>query len=139
MGWARSDWTCGTFDLSGPLGRDRGEALVRLSEWLTEQMAGCRLLVIERPFGRSAFTSDLPGIIAARCHEAAFRVGVPRAEFTVSAVRKAVLGKGNAPKRDVLPAMKAAGWPCKSDHEADAAALLMAAIEAAKAGEALAA
>lgn len=112
----------------------------RLATWLEEQLQPpVHLLVIERPFGRSGLNTDLPSIIAARAHEIAWGFQLARREFGVSTVRKAVLGNGRAKKAAVLPAMKAAGWPCRNDHEADACAVLMAAIEAAKNGEAIAA
>lgn len=140
IGWAKSDWTCGTLDLQVVFNRDRGEAMSRLATWLEEQLQPpVHLLVVERPFGRSGLNTDLPSIIASRAHEVAWDFQVPRREFGVSTIRKAVLGSGRAPKTAVLPAMKAAGWPCRNDHEADACALLMATIEAAKAGENLAA
>lgn len=132
IGWARSDWTCGTLDLTPLWRNDQAEALAAFAEWLTAQMPRTARLVIERPFGRSAFTSETPGIIAARAHEIAWRAGVARSEWTVSQIRKAVLGKGNAPKSDVAPFVKAAGWPVASPHAADACLLMMAEIERAK-------
>ena len=132
IGWARSDWTCGTLDLTAAFKRDQGEALAMFAKWLSMGLQGCVLLVIERPFGRHAASVIIPSIIAARAHEAAFLAGVPRRELAVSTIRKLALGSGKAKKAEVLPAMLAAGWPCRDDHSADACALLMAAVEIAK-------
>ena len=132
IGWARSDWTCGTLDLTGPFKRDQGEALDAFLSWLMNEFVGCVLVVIERPFGRHPSSIITPSIISAITHTLAYQLGVDRREMAVSTIRKLALGSGKAKKAEVLPAMLAAGWPCRNDHEADAAALLMAALEMAK-------
>ena len=131
-GWARSDWTCGTLDLSAEYKFDQGEALSIFARWVSLGMSGCVLLVTERPFGRHPSSIITPSVLSARAHEVAFSAGVDRREMSASTIRKLALGSGKAKKAEVLPAMLRAGWPCRNDHEADAAALLMAAIEMAK-------
>lgn len=126
-GWAASDGTCGTLDLSAEWKADWAVAGFAFRAWLAPLLPVTRMLVVERPFGRPG-TIDTANAIALLAHMEALQAGVKRREMAVSKVRLAVLGKGNAPKRDVRPAVKALGYLPANDHEADACALLEATL-----------
>lgn len=126
-GWAASDGTCGTLDLKEQWQTDWAEAGHAFVRWLAPRLAHTRLLVVERPFGRPG-TTDTPNALALLAHMEAKRLDVPRREMTVGTVRRAVLGKGNAPKKAVRPAVEALGYLPANDHEADACALLEATL-----------
>lgn len=126
-GWAASDGTCGTLDLSAEWKADWAIAGHAFIAWLTPLLAVTRLLVVERPFGRPG-TTDTANSLALLAHMEAQRRGVRRQERAVSTVRKIVLGRGNAPKRAVRPAVEALGYVPTNDHEADACALLEATL-----------
>jgi crossover junction endodeoxyribonuclease RuvC len=115
---------CGEIDLR-PLA-DMGERLAELRDSLDHMLAARRpsLVAIERPFGRGAFTSETPGVICALTHMVAFDHGIPRREYTASAIKKAITGSGKASKRDVMQAVaERYGFKPQNDHQADAAAV----------------
>ncbi|MBX6382102.1 MAG: crossover junction endodeoxyribonuclease RuvC [Microbispora sp.] len=125
-GWAWSNGDCGTLDLSHC--RDLGETAAQFHAWLADAL-WCRrpeLLLVERPFGRGAFTADLPLVLCGVAHMVAHSYGVPRRELTASAIKKAVTGNGRAKKAAVIVGVRLDGWAPDTDHAADAAALLMA-------------
>lgn len=115
---------CGVLDLR--CASDLGE---RLSEYrhflgMMLQVYPVALVAFERPFGRRGFTSDLPGVLVAVGHMVAHEAGIPRREFTASAVKKGATGSGKASKGAVLDAMRDRfGFDPATDHEADAAAV----------------
>jgi crossover junction endodeoxyribonuclease RuvC len=129
VGWAlynpiHNVMVCGEIDLR-PLA-DMGERLAELRDSLDMMLAARRpsLVAIERPFGRGAFTSETPGVICAVTHMVAFDHGIPRREYTASAIKKAITGSGKASKRDVMDAVaERYGFKPQNDHQGDAAAV----------------
>jgi hypothetical protein len=130
-GWAKSDGTCGTLDLHEALTTDRGAGLGMFAFKVSKMLCGASLLLIERPMGRIVATL-LPEILTARAHEVACDMRIARMELTVPSIRKIVCGDARADKKAVQAAVAAAGWRCKTPHEADAVAVLLAGIEKAK-------
>jgi crossover junction endodeoxyribonuclease RuvC len=127
-GWALYSPTlaiarCGEIDLSDAA--DLGEMLAEFRDALDQMLAAHRprILAMERPFGRSAFTSDLPGILVGVAHMVAFDHQTERREYTASAVKKGVTGSGKASKREVSDAVLKFGFAPTSDHQSDAAAV----------------
>lgn len=125
-GWAWSDGTCGTLDLSDAA--DLGWMLSQFEAWLSDQFMRrrCSRMVIERAFGRAAFVSPLPEQITGVAHMVAARRGIDRSEMTASAIKKAITGNGKAKKAAVIAGVALDGWAPDTDHAADACALLMA-------------
>jgi Holliday junction resolvasome RuvABC endonuclease subunit len=125
-GWALSDGNCGTTDFRHC--GDIGALCDEFCDWLADRITVYepRALVLERPFGRAAFTSDLPAVLVGVAHMIAHRRGVARHELTASAIKKAVTGSGRASKNDVIIAVGREGWDPDTDHAADACAALMA-------------
>lgn len=132
-GWAMSDGRTGTIDLHADFSDDRGRAMCNFAAAVNELLFlnSVRLMLIERPMGKLVATM-LPEILTARAHEEAWRLMIPRHELTVPTIRKAVCGNARAKKKEVMPAVKAAGWDPRNLHEADAIAVLLAGIEKAK-------
>lgn len=114
---------CGTCDLRSCA--DLGEMLCEFREWLALTIVSARpaLVALERPFGRSGFVADLPGLVVGVAHMVAHEHDTPRREYTASAVKKALTGSGRATKQDVIRAVPAFGFRPITDHEADAAAV----------------
>ena len=115
---------CGELDLRHA--GDLGEMLSEFRDSLDHMLVAHRpaLLAMERPFGRAAFTSDLPGILCGVAHMLAHDHGIERREFSASAVKKALAGSGRASKREVSDAVtQRFGFLPGSDHAADAAAV----------------
>jgi crossover junction endodeoxyribonuclease RuvC len=115
-----------TFGIYMMAGGDLGAHLAAWKHWLEDMLADHRpaVLALERPFGRAAFTSDLPGTLCGVAHMVAHLNQVPRSEFTASAVKKAMTGDGRAPKGAVIAAVRERfGIGALSSHEADAAAV----------------
>ena len=114
---------CGEIDLSDAA--DMGEMLAEFRDALDHMIIAHRprILAMERPFGRSAFTSDLPGILVGVAHMVAHDHDTARREFSASAVKKGVTGSGKASKRDVSDAVLKFGFAPTSDHQSDAAAV----------------
>lgn len=113
----------GLYDLPGD---DLGAQLAGFQFWLQDMLADHRpcIVAIERPFGRAAFTSDLPGTLCGLAHMIAHCHMMPRREFTASAVKKAIAGSGTATKGDVIKAVRVQmGIDVLSSHDADAAAV----------------
>ena len=128
-GWAlysptRNIARCGEIDLS--FAADLGEMLAEFRDSLDQMLTAHRprILAMERPFGRSAFTADLPGILVGVSHMVAFDHQIPRREYTASAIKKAIAGSGKASKRDVMDAVaERYGFKPANDHQGDAAAV----------------
>jgi Holliday junction resolvasome RuvABC endonuclease subunit len=127
IGWATSAGDCGTLDLRAAWDADMAGACLAFTAWLDKHLPHTRRLIIERPFGLAG-TTDIPQAMALTAHVAAKRHGVPRQEFTVASIRKLVCGRGNANKREVQAAVAACGYTFSDPHQADACALLEAAI-----------
>ena len=114
------------FGLYSLPGDDLGAQLAGFKFWLEDMIEDHRpaLLALERPFGRAAFTSDLPGTLCGIAHMVAHCRMTRRAEFTASAVKKAMTGNGRAAKSDVIKAVRERfGVAALSSHEGDAAAV----------------
>lgn len=113
----------GLYDLPGA---DLGAQLDGFRDWLATMLVRYEpaLIAIERPFGRAAFTSDLPGTLCGVAHMVAHQCLTPRREFTASAIKKHITGSGRATKADVIKAVRGNfGLDVLSDHQADAAAV----------------
>ena len=114
------------FGLADLRGTDLGAQASAFVAWLhkaIDQHAPA-IVAIERPFGRATFTSDIPGTFCGLAHMVAHDRGVPRREFTASAVKKHIAGSGKATKADVIAAIRERfGIGALSNHEADAAAV----------------
>lgn len=125
-GWAWSDGTCGTLDLS--FCKDLGETALNFNAWLSDALFNRQPshLIIERAFGRSSFTADLPIILVGIAHMAGHAYGVQRRELGASTIKKAITGNGKAKKAAIIAGVVLDGWAPDTDHAADAAALLMA-------------
>jgi len=128
-GWALSAGRCGTFDLRIEYAEDQGKAGALFARWLADVIVerGVSTVVIERPFGRHPST-EFAVYLARRAHEVAWVHHVRRHEFTPSAMKKLVAGDGRASKAAVMARIELIGrWAfITSDHEADAAALVLA-------------
>jgi len=84
-------------------------------------------MVIERPFYMQR--SPQAGILLHKlCHEAE-RVAeihdIPRKYYEPTTIKKFITGSGRATKTQVMDAVKALGHDIKTEHEADAVALLL--------------
>lgn len=127
VGWALYDpsrdlMRCGSADFRRA--DDIGKLTARFQDWLVslcirEHPA---LLSMERPFGNARFTNQEPVVLVGVGHAVAYRRGIPRSEFTASALKKGVAGSGKASKREVIEAVRRFGFAPTNDHEADAAA-----------------
>ena len=112
----------GGFTMAG----DLGAGLAAFGDWLRGMINrnNPAIVAIERPFGRAAFTNDLPAQILGVAHMVAHRLAVSRREYTASAIKKAVTGSGRATKAEVKRAViERYGIAAATDHEADAAAV----------------
>ena len=111
----------GCHDLKGD---DLGAQLTDFKHWLEDMLADHRpgILALERPFGRAAFTSDLPGTLCGVAHMVAHCQRTARREFSASGLKKAITGAGRAPKGAVVAAVRDKfRIPVLTSHEADAA------------------
>jgi len=127
-GWALSSGRCGTVDLRSDYAEDQGKAGALFARWLADVIVehGVWTVVIERPFGRHPST-EFAVYLARRAHEVAFLHHVRRHEFTPSGMKKLITGDGRAGKADVMARVANMNrWQAASDHEADAAALVLA-------------
>jgi Holliday junction resolvasome RuvABC endonuclease subunit len=126
-GWCLySPHTTPRFGLYTLPGDDLGAQLAGFKFWLDDMIEDHLplLLALERPFGRAAFTSDLPGTLCGIAHMVAHCHMIQRREFTASAVKKGMTGDGRAPKGAVIAAVRSRfGVPALASHEADAAAV----------------
>lgn len=130
VGWCLYNPSFDTLVGSLPLRGDLGEMLAEFSYWLSGQHGkyAPALVAVERPFGRAAFTNDLPAQVLGVVHMIAHECETPRREFTASALKKAITGNGRATKRDMIEAIRTRyGIQVASDHEADAAAVAIVA------------
>jgi Holliday junction resolvasome RuvABC endonuclease subunit len=127
VGWALYDpardlMRCGSMDFRRA--DDIGKLTARFQDWLIslcirEHPA---LISMERPFGNARFTNQEPVILVGVAHAVAYRRGIPRSEFTASALKKGIAGSGKATKREMIEAIKRLGFSPADDHAADAAA-----------------
>jgi Holliday junction resolvasome RuvABC endonuclease subunit len=127
-GWALSSGRCGTVDLRSDYAEDQGKAGSLFARWLADAIVehGVWTVVIERPFGRHPST-EFAVYLARRAHEVAWVHHVRRHEFTPSGMKKLITGDGRAGKPAVMARVANMNrWTAASDHEADAAALVLA-------------
>lgn len=104
---------------------------IRFSKWLAEITSSGNVRIYFEEVRRHM------GVDAAHCyggfmaHLTAFcdERSIPYAGVPVGTIKKHATGKGNAPKGDMIKAMKLKGFDPKDDNEADALALLSWAIE----------
>jgi Holliday junction resolvasome RuvABC endonuclease subunit len=92
-----------------------------ISDLITENDIGC--IGIEKPFMRGKSTYPLFGL-AWQAHMLGAIHEVQRFEFTVREVKKFWSGKHNATKEEMIDAAVLQGYTVKTDHEADALAVL---------------
>ena len=134
-GWAGSDRGTGVLDLTKEYAEDRGFALAAFDDWLCLmfQSKCFDVLAIERPFGRLAGT-EWPLILTANAHAIAWRYEVLRAEYSAAQIRSALsvntkglvgAAKRRATDAQIMHKVRAAGFNPHTDHEADAAAVLL--------------
>src|SRR5690606_34335272 len=99
-GWAWSDGSSGTLDLSH--NDDLAMLYGEYHGWIADTLWARkpRLLVIERASGRAAFWDDRPVVLTGMAHMVARLYGVARGEVTASQVKEAVAGRGRASKGD---------------------------------------
>lgn len=81
-------------------------------------------LIIERPFFRGAASWHLSGM-AWDVHCVAFEHGVQRFEYAPTTIKKFITGSGKATKNQMMRAIYKMGYEIKTDHEADAVALIL--------------
>jgi Holliday junction resolvasome RuvABC endonuclease subunit len=123
----------------------RGDDLGRLSHlfglWLADQITTWEpeLIAIERGFFRGPASYQLSGMIW-DAHRIAYIRGVPRVEYPPLSIKKFITGTAKADKDAVIAAVNKRGFgnlgPRLSDHEADAIALLLLALDRAQQKEA---
>ena len=86
---------------------------------------GCRCLRHQATRGTAARTC---GRLEAPCWRTVWN-GIETAWLGVGEIKKHATGKGNAPKNDVIAAMRARGFEPEDDNDADALALLFAYLD----------
>lgn len=134
-GWAFSTGDCGTIDLRRWQRDDEAAALIAFDEQAAAVMAKARLIVVERPMGRPVAT-EWPATLTRLLHMRARTLGLPRREITATEVRKALTGRAfNVPDAEIIATVKRLGYRPAHEHEADAAAVLIAWAAAKKIGE----
>lgn len=127
-GWALSTGRCGTIDVRADMAMDEAGALWSVHGAAMDllKLHQPALIVIERPMGRMAAT-EWPQAVTRVLHMSAWAHDVKRAEIGCSAWRKAVVGRATkVTDREVLEVVRAAGFSPANEHEADAAALIVA-------------
>lgn len=126
-GWARSDGTTGVVRFGHP---DNGEAFRAWMLWLADAFSEQRvdILLLERPFMASRLRdADFNPTLVNIAHAIAYTHDVPRHEIAAVSVRKTVFGRGNKlTDNQRIAAVRDLGWAVRTDHEADAVALLLA-------------
>jgi Holliday junction resolvasome RuvABC endonuclease subunit len=140
VGWAVGDGSrqgthCGTQRLNsaGDLGRMSHYFGLFLADLITTWEPD--LIAIERGFFRGPMSYHLTGLIW-DAHRVGYVRGVPRVEFPPATIKKFICGSGKASKDDVLTEIIVRGFYPHNDHEADALALLLLALDRAQQKEA---
>ena len=123
-----SEETSGSFSL----GKVKPEKLITLYLFLKETIEREKIthVVYEEPiqghFHATVSHANLEGIILLVCE----MKGMKYMNYTPSAIKKFITGKGNASKEEVIEAVKKLGYEPVDDNEADAIALyLLAKLE----------
>jgi Holliday junction resolvasome RuvABC endonuclease subunit len=133
-GWAAGDGTkegttYGTHLFAG-MNTDLGRLSHFFAQWVADKITEWEpdLLAIERGFFRGPASYQLSGMIW-DAHRVAYIRGVPRVEYTPLAIKKFITGTAKADKDAVFDAVWAHAFPVRTDHEADALALLLLALD----------
>jgi Holliday junction resolvasome RuvABC endonuclease subunit len=135
VGWAAGDGTdigttCGALTFGG-FAHDYGWMSHSFSNWLADQITTWEpeLVAIERGFFRGPMSYHLSGMIW-DAHRVAYVRGIPRVEYAPLAIKKFIAGTAKASKGDVINAVfQRLGKRVRNDHEADAIALLLLALD----------
>lgn len=125
-GWARSDGACGTLDFRNTLWPEASDAF---TTWLSRTIRTHAIdtLAIERVIVRNADTGLAFGL-AWDAYRVAHHHNVRVLEITPQQAKRAATGKPSASKAEVLLGIAAHNrWRPLTYHEADAAAVLLAA------------
>jgi len=130
--WATTALECGT--ASFRMAELAHLLLARLAARLDADRP--RLVLIECPFGRASCNSEPPLILAGTAPVLAQQRGIAQHELGPSTILELVAGSGPTNKRDLLPAGASRGWAPDTDHVAEAAALIKAALAQAVQGAA---
>lgn len=130
-GWARSDGACGTISFENCLW---GEASYRFSMWLADQIdEGVKRIGYEMVFVRHQPTAMALGIVwdilrVAHVHELPIPISLsPLAKYKILGLdvrRMTRLKRGEMLRKHIASMGR---WHASNQHEADAAALLLAA------------
>jgi Holliday junction resolvasome RuvABC endonuclease subunit len=130
LGWAYSD--CGIFhgveNLHPYKHCPRAFRFAKFTEWLNRTHADVIVYEdIKRHAGTAAahMWGGYEAILLAHC----LRNGIETAWLGVGEIKRHATGKGNAPKNEVIAAMRARGFEPTDDNDADALALLFAYLE----------
>lgn len=129
-GWAHSSGVTGTIDVRKMMARDRAEALWCIKQQAVDLMMRYRpdTVVIERPLGRPVATL-WPETVNQIIHMAAWSLRIKRAEIAPNVWRKIVMGRANkVTDAEVMEAVMRRRFAPANEHEADAAALLIAEV-----------
>jgi crossover junction endodeoxyribonuclease RuvC len=136
VGWAVGDGTprgthCDTRRLTGT--SDLGRMSHHFGIFLADQITTWEpdLIAIERGFFRGPMSYHLSGLIW-DAHRIGYVRGVPRVEFPPSTIKKFICGSGKASKDDVQIEVIRRGFYPVNDHESDAIALLLLALDRAQ-------
>jgi hypothetical protein len=108
-----------------------GMAFLRSGRWLEEMRSFAPLEAIafeEVRAHKGTLAAQVYGGFAAHLTAWCERQSVPYLGVPVATIKRHATGKGNAPKEDVIRAVRAQGFLPKDDNEADALALLAWAI-----------
>jgi len=104
-----------------------GMAFLRFGRWLDEMRSFAPLEAIafeEVRAHKGTLAAQVYGGFAAHLTAWCERQSVPYLGVPVATIKRHATGKGNAPKEDVIAAMRARGHAPKDDNEADALAIL---------------
>jgi Holliday junction resolvasome RuvABC endonuclease subunit len=117
--------------------RDHGALSYRFCLWLADKITEWQpdLVAIERGFFRGPMSYHLTGLVW-DANRTAYTRGIPRVEYPPTTIKKFITGSGKSDKHDVMTAVADRGFRPETDHEADAIALLLLALDRAQQKEA---
>ena len=119
----------GTLDLSG-FAHDFGQMSACFSLWVADMLTehAPKLVAMERIGFAGPNNYRLCGLLW-DAHRVCSIRGVKRIEYTPQQVKKRATGSHKAKKPEVVAAMRQCGFRPDNDHEADAIALLLLALD----------
>lgn len=124
-GWALTNGRCGTIDIRRWKGGDEAEGLIAFQAAVKVLLADVRRVVIERPVGKTVATL-WPETLARLIHMTAREARVERHEVTADQWRRALTGRAReVPDKLVKERVSSLGFRPASEHEADAAGVLI--------------